>query len=87
MVSEPLPIVRDLAELGTNLAGVLAGVTVGGGTIAAAWLVYHPLMSLVLAVGAGGVWAVSTVQGRATLRRLGAGLPLDKASAPAPKNV
>jgi hypothetical protein len=70
MVSEPLPIVRDLAELGTNVAGVLAGVTVGTGTIAAAWLVYHPLASLVLVFTAGGAYMVSTKDGRKVLRRV-----------------
>lgn len=56
MLSEPLPVVREVLLLGTTLAGVGAGVTVSATTIAAAWFVYHPLITVLVAGTAGSLW-------------------------------
>lgn len=55
MLSEPLPVVREVLLLGTNLGGVAAGVSLSTVTIAAAWLAYHPFVLVSLLLGSGGL--------------------------------
>ncbi|XP_075039794.1 transmembrane protein 43 [Mixophyes fleayi] len=49
------PVVRDLVNLGLKLFALCISVSLSLLTIAAGWLIYRPLLSLVLSAGAVGI--------------------------------